>query len=127
MNQLPGMEDAAGAAEGSTVVVMSDGFEASVSDDMLADIQRDLAGLKQAPEPVRDTRTDEIRVALTDGQLIIACPWSEDGKPSKRYAESDGKRGMMKHVITGWRTVLLPDGRTISINVAAGVPAKPKI
>lgn len=83
------------------------------------------AAVATAPA-VRDERTDEIRVALKDGQLIIACPWSEVGSPSKRYTESDGKRGMLKHVMTGWRTVVLPDGYEISINVAAGVPAQPK-
>lgn len=84
------------------------------------------ASVATAAEPVRDMHTDEIRVALKDGQLIIACPWSEVGTPSKRYAESDGQRGMLKHVITGWRTVELPDGQKISINVAAGVSAKAK-
>ncbi len=81
------------------------------------------AAVATAPA-VRDERTDEIRVALTDGQLIIACPWSEVGSPSKRYTDSKGERGMMKHVMTGWRSVELPNGYTISINVAAGVPAK---
>lgn len=84
------------------------------------------ASVATAAEPVRDTHTDEIRVALKDGQLIIACPWSEEGSPSKRYVDSKGRNGMMKHVYTGWRTVELPDGQKISINVAAGVSAKPK-
>lgn len=84
------------------------------------------AAVATAAAPVRDTHTDEIRVALKDGQLIIACPWSEEGSPSKRHADSKGKNGMMKHVMTGWRSVVLPDGRAITINVAAGVPAKPK-
>lgn len=84
------------------------------------------ATVATAPAAVRDVDADEIRVALKDGQLIIACPWSEVGEPSKRYTQSKGERGMLKHVMTGWRSVVLPNGYEISINVAAGVPAQPK-